>query len=145
MTTRKTTSSNGYTREADKYNAAGERLCVDCRYHLPLEKFYYETARSRYSSRCTKCNSLRSLYQINRRDFDEMMEAQGGACAICLTVLDSSKLVVDHSHSCCPGRISCGKCIRGLLCQGCNIGIGHFNDSVERMVFAVAYISRHDS
>jgi hypothetical protein len=27
---------------------------------------------------------------------------------------------VDHDHTCCPGEYTCGKCVRGLLCDDCN-------------------------
>lgn len=52
-------------------------------------------------------------------------------------------LVVDHDHGCCPGQKSCGNCIRGLLCDNCNIGLGHFKDSVESLQLAIEYIIRH--
>lgn len=134
-------SKRSYTREADKYNSVGERLCTDCEYHLPLEKFWWDDGRQRYTSKCTKCSDLRKLYCINRRDFDEMMRIQNGACAICsVAVPDSSSLHVDHDHGCCPGRRSCGRCVRGLLCASCNIALGHLGDSITRMESAIVYL-----
>ena len=31
---------------------------------------------------------------------------------------------VDHAHTCCPGKESCGDCIRGIVCFRCNTGLG---------------------
>jgi hypothetical protein len=33
--------------------------------------------------------------------------------------------IIDHQHTCCPGGSSCGKCVRGVLCQDCNTKVGH--------------------
>jgi Recombination endonuclease VII len=71
-------------------------------------------------------------YKLDPTQYAELVEAQGGVCAICgETHEDGSRLHIDHDHSCCPGPITCGLCIRGLLCRKCNIGLA----TVERMGF----------
>ena len=61
-------------------------------------------------------------------------------CAICAEPFDSFGIHIDHDHSCCPGKGSCGKCIRGTLCRSCNHGLGNFKDSIDRMSAAIAYL-----
>lgn len=38
---------------------------------------------------------------------------------------------VDHDHKCCSGKVSCGKCVRGLICSPCNKFLGHLRDDRE--------------
>lgn len=71
-----------------------------------------------------------------------MLEAQGGGCAICGTPPNGRRLSVDHDHSCCPGVKTCGKCVGGLLCNRCNVGIGNLQDSPEILERALAYLRR---
>lgn len=72
-------------------------------------------------------------YGLTPAEFDAMVVSQSGLCDICLCQL---RIVnVDHDHT--TGRV------RGLLCRGCNIGIGAFSDEPERMVSAVAYVEKH--
>src|SRR5689334_18483668 len=42
-------------------------------------------------------------------------------CAICLCSAQMRELVVDHDHECCRNQVICGLCIRGLLCNSCNV------------------------
>jgi hypothetical protein len=88
---------------------------------------------------------LRTRYSISVEQYEAMLEKQGGGCALCgRSDGDRSgrRLHVDHDHSCCPSRDSCcGKCIRGLLCQGCNTALGHFDDDTERLQRAMEYLS----
>lgn len=75
--------------------------------------------------------------------YDDLKEFQGGTCAICKRARGLSKnLSVDHDHTCCNGKISCGKCVRGLLCTKCNDILGHARDDVDFFIRAVDYLTR---
>lgn len=71
--------------------------------------------------------------------YDAMVATQGGRCAICGRI-PPYELVPDHDHSCCPTELSCGWCIRGLLCHGCNAGIGYLGDTAEAVERATEYL-----
>jgi hypothetical protein len=99
--------------------------------------------------------SCRACYQEKRRgfniqrmgltvaEFDALWIAQDGKCASCHRPLKPGRGTnVDHNHRCCPGPYSCGKCVRGLLCNGCNIGIGAFEDSSDLLRAAAEYLDR---
>lgn len=103
------------------------------------------------SSRSYRDNDPRSYRDKQlRRDFDidgikeydEKLAAQNGVCAICSepeTVIRAGKilpLVVDHNHK--TGAV------RGLLCNGCNTGIGKLKDSRELLLKAIQYLDRWD-
>lgn len=75
---------------------------------------------------------LRRDYNMTVEQYEELLAAQGGVCAICGEAnKDGRNLAVDHDHSCCPGKKSCGKCIRGLLCSTCNLTLGKYNDNAK--------------
>ncbi len=62
-----------------------------------------------------------------------LYEFQGGRCAIlnCRATGKTRRLAVDHDHKCCPGRTSCGKCVRGLLCNPHNEMFGRNGDNPD--------------
>lgn len=62
--------------------------------------------------------------------YDKLLEAQDGACGGCGKVPGpkARRMAVDHDHTCCPGKESCGQCVRGLLCWHCNDTLATFRD-----------------
>lgn len=75
---------------------------------------------------CIRCGQSWSKYHMTETDYVRMLEAQAGGCAVCRKTPDEEgkALAFDHSHACCSGKRSCGKCVRGLLCGSCNTALG---------------------
>jgi len=75
------------------------------------------------------------LYGISQEDFDAMLTAQGGKCAICGTAEwrgRHNRPHVDHCHA--------TKAFRGILCDFCNRGLGIFEDDPARLRAAANYL-----
>jgi len=49
-------------------------------------------------------------------------------------------LHVDHDHTCCAHATSCGNCIRGVLCQGCNMALGMLRDDLKVIQGLATYL-----
>ena len=89
-------------------------------------------------------SSLKRHYGITLEDYYEMYENQNGVCAICkgneITVDKRTKKVrrlsVDHCHD--TGKI------RGLLCTGCNTGIGCLQHSIQHLQSAIDYLTLNE-
>lgn len=82
-------------------------------------------------------------YNLTLEQYNAILAVQNHRCAICNREEDPTgrAFAVDHDHKCCPGRKSCGKCIRGLLCTFCNQALGKFQDSVEVLQSAISYVN----
>jgi hypothetical protein len=80
-------------------------------------------------------------YGLTQEDYDRMVEEQKGVCWLCSKPNQNGMpLAVDHDHSCCSGRTSCGKCVRRLLCHKCNSALGLLNDDVGLLLAAALYL-----
>jgi hypothetical protein len=110
---------------------------------LPRSEFLRPSGRRR--TYCTDCNATwyrahrwLTKYGITPEQYDQMLLDQGGGCAICGSEEEGRGkefLHVDHDHK--TGKV------RGLLCFGCNSGIGHLREDTEIMHSAIHYIERH--
>ena len=81
-------------------------------------------------------SQMKIKYGITELATQAMMNKQKGCCLICEESLVHPFSVrsysVDHDHS--TGEV------RGLLCHGCNIGLGGFRDSIESLHKAIKYL-----
>jgi hypothetical protein len=140
--------------EYARRKAAG--LCISCEGPVPeggrssvccppcLEK------RTAINARCRKENPGRGRrkmtlrdrikkYGITHAEYDRMVAAQAGRCAICQRADTGTGRgwYIDHDHA--TGAV------RGLLCHGCNSGLGHFRDNPLSLQRAIRYLLRSRS
>lgn len=158
---------NGKTVYVTSHNTKGDlRTCKLCEVAKPFSDFPFSlrTGQKHYlRSECKACCSrvarewnlanpekyslakIRSRlqkYGLTLEKYYEMLESQGGGCAICsIPPPPGTYLSVDHDHSCCPSQCKCcGKCVRGLLCSKCNTAIAMLGDSADGVRSALRYL-----
>lgn len=89
-----------------------------------------------------RSNDLKKMYGITLAEYEQMLEAQGGGCAICggqetaahKTTQLKRRLAVDHCHV--------TKKVRGILCTSCNTVLGNAKDDIDILLKAVEYLQR---
>ena len=80
------------------------------------------------------------LYGIDINRYNQILESQNYACAICGSTETGGKgkkhFSVDHCHT--------TKKVRGLLCKSCNIMLGEAKDNTRILSKAIEYLGRVD-
>lgn len=125
-----------YTRKYRAANLERDRTRCRSRYRADPERFRVARRKHRFG--------------LTREEFAARLAHQDGKCAICGRPDRGTdprtgrrvRLAPDHDHACCPGDRSCGRCIRGLLCATCNVGLGMFRDNPEYLARAIDYLRR---
>lgn len=119
-----------YALASDKRDGLGD-ICRDC--HAAQRREAYE---SRPAEARREMNLRR--FGLNATDYDAMLAAQGGVCAICASAQPRGRwnthFAVDHDHK--SGRV------RGLLCGTCNTALGMAKDNPELLRAAADYLER---
>jgi len=91
---------------------------------------------------------LRDNFKRTSEWYVETLLGQNGHCALCDRVPTTRRFQVDHDHDCCPTdkshRKTCGKCIRGLLCEPCNTDLGRLERTLKDAFFIIK-LGKEDS
>lgn len=136
------------------------KKCTKCGEHKPRADFYpHAVAKNGVSAWCKECtklvasdkqkadkdgvkirnrkSKLKRAFGLTVQQYDEMLVAQGGRCALCGSDFPGGRgrFVVDHCHD--TGKI------RGLLCNLCNVGLGALRDSPQLLQKAIHYLGRN--
>jgi hypothetical protein len=94
-------------------------------------------------------------HRMTMEQYTALRIAQADRCGACKEPLrfeETRAVTVDHDPRCCryktlstgraKGPISCGKCVRALLCSPCNRAVGFFERYPQRVYMWIDYIRR---
>jgi hypothetical protein len=133
-----TCSKQHYRKEILNKGFSETKACSKCKIEKPRNSEHFPLHNLKLDgldSWCRKCRATyrsefrRGMYRsmISDEDLLEMLKTE--ECTICGS---KEKLVVDHDHN--------RNFVRGMLCNHCNRGLGHFRDDPMLLEFAKMYI-----
>lgn len=99
---------------ASEWKKVGPGICKSCYKKGPA---YDHALDAKY----------RREFGITLDEYNALLEAQGGRCAICLKKPGKRRLAVDHDHA-LEKTEGIRSSVRGLLCRDCNEYLGHVGD-----------------
>ena len=128
------------SEEHGDLGAGKGKVCSKCEDYLPLSSFSMTSGGNYLRPECKKCNSyLHKVRQGLRKAHG--MPQEGYICPICKQDEEQVKgkgntkngpWVLDHCHE--------TETFRGWLCHKCNRALGGFDDCVEILSRAIAYL-----
>ena len=75
-----------------------------------------------------KAQTILTRYKMTLEEFESRSK---NGCEICGDKPERS-LHIDHDHNCCKGVVSCGACVRGVVCNGCNKAVDKYERGLMR-------------
>lgn len=142
------------------------RKCTKCEKKKPEDQFYWKVKNVRRRTECIECRKtylrqhyrdnktsylankdsyvsrsggLRTLkYRLTEEEVAELIARYDGKCWMCK---DREAIHFDHDHDCCPGSYTYGRCVRGVLCNRCNTGLGSLGDNMAGLERAMEYLT----
>lgn len=85
--------------------------------------------------RAAKASHLLRTFGLSLDQFESLLKSQHGLCAICLTDDPGARgWAIDHDHT--------TGVVRGILCGGCNRGLGYLKDCPVVVAAAADYLRR---
>lgn len=133
----------------------GRTICKQCKAWRLDEDFYGTREPEKKLTRCKRCrdyheayvkrthqgqiqrdNHRKRTFGITKDEYAKLLESQDHKCGICRRPkAETLAFAVDHNHETGANR--------GLLCRACNMGLGQFGDSIERLEAALAYLRKY--
>ena len=117
----------------------GMLICTRCKCEKPETAEFFPLHNKKRNGFDSWCRACRSTYrnEICRGKFrgvitDETLKDLKHSTTECVICGATGPLVVDHDHA--TGEV------RGMLCNHCNRGLGHFRDDPILLEFAAAYL-----
>jgi hypothetical protein len=97
-------------------------------------KYYHENKDTENAKRLRRNEHLKKRFGITIDDYEAMLKAQGGVCAVCGGPPSGKykRLHVDHDHLTDE--------IRALLCHHCNIALGLAEDDPRLLRLMADYL-----
>lgn len=114
-----------------------EKKCIACG-----DSFKINNTNAKAQKYCgVACQKYHIRYGISEYEYEDMLISCENKCMICgekEKAIDKRTgkkyaLAIDHCHD--SGKV------RGILCSSCNIGIGLFNDNVDKLKNAINYLN----
>ena len=115
---------------------AQSKVCTACGVEKTSDNYHKDTTKkSGLYSYCKPCradndkfNKIKRLYGLSRSEYNSLNNTH---CPICGS---EEPLVVDHDHSTYE--------VRGLICNHCNLVLGHARDNIQTLKNAIAYLEQ---
>jgi hypothetical protein len=123
-----------YLRSANPEHPNYERRFAQCKDCIRADAQDWRNANPEIHRERKIGYQLKRNYGIDRDQYDALLAAQGGRCAICGCEPgpEGKRPHVDHDHD--TGAV------RGVLCTSCNTAIGKFGEDVHLMARAAGYL-----
>ena len=132
--------------EVQRRDAGGTYVCAQCGVTFRTEKkrvgnaFHSRECKQKWhNSQPGKAADVLERYYVRRYDLtkDEADKLKERGCDICgrtdVPGRWDNNIHIDHDHE--TGKV------RGVLCQGCNVSLGHFKDDPALLEKAIVYLT----
>lgn len=120
------------------------KLCVRCQQVKPADEFHRD--RRRRDGRFPYCITCRREYDGRTPRQPRMFATKAEYDRAYRQTMPRQEKSTRHREqylwTTCPGKSSCGQCVRALLCHRCNLAIGGFSDNPDLLRAAISYLER---
>lgn len=132
-----TKPASEFSKDSGNKATGLQRRCKQCQ--KEQFKIYYDENRDHLIDKVMAYREkygrtdMHARYGITNLEYKQMVDERQGRCQIC----DKKPitLTVDHDHD--TGKF------RGLLCDGCNNGLGKFKDDPRLLMKAIKYLEEY--